>query len=639
MEKKTILIVDDSPENLTVLYKILRDGYKVVGAGSGTEALRLAAASKPDMILLDVMMPDMNGFEVCRILKGQAALKEIPIIFITALLEEADEARGFKEGAVDYITKPFKPSILKHRISTHLELKSQKDLLRESDEHHRAILHTAMDGIWLADIQGRFLEVNETYCRMSGYSSAELLSMSISDVEGKESTNETAMNIARIIEQGEERFESVHHRKDGTTFDVEVSARYRPVNGGQFVVFIHDITRSKQTEKERQLLEQQFQQAQKLESLGVLAGGIAHDFNNILTVIISTCYLVQMRPQMVGELLPKIETSAQRAADLCRQMLDYAGKSMMNMQQNKMAELVDGIVRMLRSTINQNVEIISNLSEDLPAIKCDASQLRQVVMNLIINASEAIGDMPGTIQVSLVRCEIRDEQAINDLFGTVIPAGWYACLKVADNGCGMDEETRNRLFEPFFTTKFTGRGLGMSATLGIIKAHNGALQCSSKPNHGTTFTVYLPIQLEESCEPVILCHDAPTQWQGSGLVLLVEDEEHIAFLAKAMLLQMGFTVIAASNGKEALELYHQHASDIILVLTDMDMPVMDGYMLFRELKKINPQLPIVISSGFAEKAVTMRIPSEEIAGLVSKPYLFGHLRDVLEKAAPRLTTL
>ncbi|HIJ87873.1 MAG TPA: response regulator [Desulfuromonadales bacterium] len=496
MEKKTILIVDDSPENLTVLYKILRDDYKVVGAGSGTEALRLVAASKPDMILLDVMMPDMNGFEVCSIIKGQAALKEIPIIFITALLEEADEARGFKAGAVDYITKPFKPSILKHRISTHLEVKLQKDLLRESDEHHRAILHTAMDGIWLTDIQGRFLEVNETYCRMSGYRSAELLSMGISDVESKESAHETALHIARIIEQGEGRFESVHHRKDGTPFDVEVSAQYRPVNGGQFVVFIHDVTRRKQDEKERQLLEQQYHQAQKLESLGVLAGGIAHDFNNILTVIINTCYVVQTQPQRAADLLPKIDEAAQRAADLCRQMLDYAGKSMMNMQLNNMAELVDGVVRMLRATINENVEIVSNLSEDLPAIEGAASQLNHVVMNLITNASEAIGDASGTIQVSLGRCEISAEQAIQDHLGNVIPVGWYACLEVADNGCGMDEDTRKRLFEPFFSTKFTGRGLGMSATLGIIKAHHGALQCSSQPGLGTSFKVYLPLPKE-----------------------------------------------------------------------------------------------------------------------------------------------
>lgn len=167
-EKKTILIVD-LPENLTVLYKILRDDYKVVGASSGAEALRLMAANKPDLILLDVMMPEMSGFEVCSTIKGQDSLKEIPVIFITALVEEADEARGFEGGAVDYITKPFKPSILKHRISTHLELKLQKDLLRKSDERHRIILQTAMDGIWSADIQGRILEVNETYCRMSGY--------------------------------------------------------------------------------------------------------------------------------------------------------------------------------------------------------------------------------------------------------------------------------------------------------------------------------------------------------------------------------------------------------------------------------------------------------------------------------------
>jgi CheY-like chemotaxis protein len=195
----------------------------------------------------------------------------------------------------------------------------------------------------------------------------------------------------------------------------------------------------------------------------------------------------------------------------------------------------------------------------------------------------------------------------------------------------MDEDTRNRLFEPFFTTKFTGRGLGMSATRGIIKAHNGALQCSSQSGLGTTFKIYLPIQLQEYCESVLMNHVAPTQWQGSGLVLLVEDEAQIAFLANAMLQQLGFIVIAAAHGKEALELYHQHASDIVLVLTDMGMPVMDGYALFRELKNINPELPIVISSGFGDTVVTTRIPNEEIAGMVNKPYRFDQLRDVLKR--------
>ena len=757
VEKKTILIVDDSPENLTVLYKILRDDYKVIGAGSGAEALRLVAANKPNLILLDIMMPEMSGFEVCAILKEDASLKEIPVIFITALVDETDEVRGFEVGAVDYITKPFRPSILKHRVSTHLELKSQKDLLRESDERHRSILQTAMDGIWLTDIQGNLLEVNETYCRMSGYIPEELLLMNISDLEAKEYEIETAAHIARIIDQGEGRFESLHRRKDGALFDVAVSAQYRPFNGGQFVVFLHDITERKkakklllsreryqrtlldnfpfavwlkdtesrflavnqvfattfevqdvyelvgksdfdiaphdlaekyraddqavmktlqknvveeeiidqgvrkwfetykapvvdkddvllgtvgftidttvrkQAEKDRQLLEQQFQQAQKLESLGVLAGGIAHDFNNILTIISGYCELIKMDPNDVLDQICQIQKAAGRAAELCRQMLAYAGKAHITHVKVNMPSLVGEMVAMLKTTIQKNVGLVSNLSGDIPVFDGDASQISQVVMNLIINASEAIGDNPGKIHVSLFKSEIKAEQGTIDHGGKLIPSGWYACLEVTDNGCGMSEETKIRLFEPFFTTKFTGRGLGMSATLGIIKAHNGALQCSSQLNHGTTFKVYLPIQANETCEPVLRNGITTTQWQGNGTILLVEDEAQIASLAKAMLKQMGFTVIEASHGKEALELYHQHASDILLVLTDMGMPVMDGYTLFRELKNINPELPIVISSGFGDTVVTMRIPSEEIAGLISKPYRFDQLRDVMKK--------
>jgi len=392
-----------------------------------------------------------------------------------------------------------------------------------------------------------------------------------------------------------------------------------------------DIVITKKGEEEKLVLQQQFQQAQKLESLGVLAGGIAHDFNNILTVIISSCSLAQLRPNMVPQLLPEIEKAAQRAAELCRQMLTYAGKSIMTMKQVKLAALVEDMIRMLKATINRNVVITSDFAADLPAICGDASQLRQIVMNLIINASEAIAEEHGEIRIKLAAATVVGGQSEQDHLGMIIPAGQYVCLEVTDSGCGMDDETRQRIFEPFYTTKFTGRGLGMSAVLGIIAAHKGALQLYSQPGQGTTFKVYLPVQCGLSNADLPLPYVPLMPWQGSGTVLLVEDEPQITMVAKSLTEALGFTVIEASNGREALELSRQNAEEITLVITDIGMPQMDGYELFNKLKELAPGLPIVISSGFGDVIATSRMAAGQVAGFLNKPYSFDQLQEILKK--------
>lgn len=393
-----------------------------------------------------------------------------------------------------------------------------------------------------------------------------------------------------------------------------------------------DVTEQKKLEAERVVLEQQFQQAQKMECLGVLAGGIAHDFNNLLAVIIGHCSLAKLRPTTFTDNITLIETAAERAAALCQQMLVYAGKAHITKSQVNLVELVMEMVTLSSSTIGQNVQITCDLASDIPPIIVDASQVRQITMNLIINASEAIGESQGEVRVSLASKEVRTGQQEKDHLGNIIPSGWYACLEVADNGCGMDVETQRRIFEPFYTTKFTGRGLGMSAVLGIITAHNGALKLLSQPGLGTTFTVYLPIKmsmLTESQSPQQSA--APDLWKGNGTVLLVEDEELVIGVAEAMLEELGFKVIKASNGKEALELYHQHSTDITLVLTDIGMPVMDGYALVIELKKVNPALPIIVSSGFADMDVSSRLSPDDVAGQISKPYSFDKMSDLLKE--------
>lgn len=752
--------------------------------------------------------------------------------------------------------------------------------LKESEEHHRSIIQTAMNGVWLVDMRGCLREVNKSYCQMSGYTEHELLNMSISDLEVDHSADGTSNFLQLMKDQGEAHFETRHRHKDGTEFDVEVRVTYHPSYGGVCIAFIQDITERKrnqdiivnsnkllqsiintapmsifwkdaelrylgcnqsfandagvespdvligmddyqlvwkaqaelyrtddrrvletshpnlyyeepqtktdgttawlctskvplrnendeifgvlgmyediterkrsedklmeqaelldlthdsiivrsmdntitfwnkgseiqygwksedvrgkvkthdllqtifpvpleeindalqqtdrwegdlihtrrdgsqvtvssrwvikrdqnnapvalleinnditmrkQAEREKIELEQQLQHTQKLESLGVLAGGIAHDFNNILTIIMGHCSLAELDPKIANTRIPIIYKAAERAAGLCRQMLVYAGKASLTPTQVNLPELVDEMVTMLKATTSQSVVINSDLSSEVLAITGDASQIRQIVMNLIINASEAIGEAHGVINVTLDNTVIGVEQQERDHLGKIITPGWYARLEVADTGCGMGDETMRRIFEPFYTTKFTGRGLGMSAVLGIISAHKGALQVSSQPGNGSTFKVYLPLEISEFSGGENLGKDAPpVQWQGSGTILLVEDEDQVRFIAEMLLTGFGFEVIEAVNGKEALELYQKSSTDITLVVTDVGMPVMDGYELIRTLKKNNPALPIIVTSGFGDTDITSRIAAEDVSGFINKPYKPEQLRELL----------
>lgn len=493
------------------------------------------------------------------------------------------------------------------------------DLQRERDKSNKT-LYAIGDGVITVDSRGQIQFINRAAIALVGRETFEAVGRQLEDVYvvryEENRTENTGERVAILTGKGGNEYFIEEVRTNLTEVGVDES--------GVVIVF-RDVSERNRSWEEKRALEQQFQHSQKLESLGVLAGGIAHDFNNILAVIICNCSLAIQRPKMAEELILEIEKAAERAADLCRQMLAYAGKAQFVQSHVNMSVLLDEMLKMLRATIHQNVFIKPDLAADIPYIKCDASQIRQIIMNLIINASEAIGEAQGEIHVSLAITEVQQEK---DHLGRIIAPGLYACLEITDNGCGMDEETNKRIFEPFYTTKFTGRGLGMSAVLGIIRAHKGALQLSSQPGRGTTFKVYLPIETGDSAgEP--LQQVSSVSWRGSGTILLVEDEPQLMLVAKTLLKALGFDVFEAENGRDALELYRKNADYISIVVTDVGMPVMDGYDLFRELKKIKPELPIIISSGYGDMTIESQIPEEETAGYLSKPYNLDQVRKLL----------
>jgi len=435
--------------------------------------------------------------------------------------------------------------------------------------------------------------------------------------------------FAQVARTGKAAHIKQNLKYNGSWYDC-YAYQYKP---DHFAVVLWNITEYKNSEKENLKIEQQLQQVQKHKSMGTLAGGIAHNFNNLLAVIIGNCSLVKLRPESTPTRIQAIEKAAERAAELVRRLLLYTRDAQFTSAPVDMSLLVEDLHQILKSTIKSETDFILDQAVEIPIIDGDASQITQIVMNLISNATEAIDAVPGTIRVTLTTTRIIAGQSECDYFENTIPAGNYVCLEVTDNGGGMDAETKQRIFEPFYTTKFEGRGLGMSAVIGIITGHKGAIQIFSQPKKGTTIKVYLPSQKNEPSDEIPTGQDSQDLPLESGTVLLVEDQEMFILIAKAMLETMGYDVIEALNGEEALVQYQKNAADISLVVTDLDMPVMDGYALIHELQKRAPELPIIISSGFDDTDVISKIPREKIAGLVNKPYNLEQLREVLKKVS------
>ncbi len=388
--------------------------------------------------------------------------------------------------------------------------------------------------------------------------------------------------------------------------------------------------------REREIIaasEERMFQAQKLESLGILAGGIAHDFNNLLMSIRgNTEMALNDLPDhsQVRKYLEKAGEVIQKASELAKQMLAYSGKGRFVVENIDLSDLVKNTAELIRISIGKNVDLSYNLAKDLPQVEADAAQITQVVMNLIINASDAIGDKPGAVQVSTGVTECSRECLNTFEIGKELHEGTYVSIDVSDNGCGMDEETKSKMFDPFFTTKFTGRGLGLAAVLGIVKGHKGALKVNSKVGGGTAFRILLP----KSGQYIERVPDKKKfgDWQGSGTVLLVEDEEDVSSVTKMMLERLGFSVLNAKDGREGIELFRHHADEIRAVVMDMTMPNMNGEEAFQEIKNIRRDVKVILTSGYNEE-ITSRAHSEGIAGFLQKPYgfqdLMGKIREVV----------
>ena len=393
--------------------------------------------------------------------------------------------------------------------------------------------------------------------------------------------------------------------------------------------FISDVTEARR-------LETKLVESAKLESLGVLAGGIAHDFNNLLTGILGNASLArqELPPTSLGQpMLDQIETAARRAADLCKQMLAYSGKGRFVVQSLDLNKLIEDTTHLLNISIAKNCILRFNLAPSLPPIRADATQLRQVIMNLVINGSEAIASRSGVLALTTGVARVDDEYLKGFRPDASPPPGDYVFVEVSDNGCGMDAATLTRIFDPFFTTKFTGRGLGLAAVLGIVRGHKGGLKVYSEPGKGTTFKLFFPVangRAQDSTSPF----PAPLAFKGTGTVLVVDDEETVRTVAARMLERLGFSVVLANDGREGMEKFRADPARFTLVLLDLTMPHLDGEETFRQMRMLNPGVRVILTSGFNQQEAVNRFTGKGLAGFIQKPFELGSLIQVIRSVLP-----
>jgi len=518
------------------------------------------------------------------------------------------------------------------------EKKRYKDDLLQSKITYRGILNSISEMVYIQDENGRFLFINETVEKTYGYPREEFIG-NTPDFLSAPGMNDmsVAENAARLAFNGTpQTFEFWGITRSGKVFPKEVCMSQGTYFGKKAVITVaRDISERKKAETEKIEVQKKLLHSQKLESIGVLAGGIAHDFNNLLAAILGNLEYLFFKEIEDPEILHHISNAKEgvsKAALLTRQLLAYSGKSSYDIKKLDINALIKGNLELFRTIIGKNINFQTDLSNDLNTVNGDESQLQQVVMNLLTNASEAIGKEAGTIRLITGR-EYLDDAALRLNRLPQNPAcGNFTFIQISDTGCGMTESVLERIFEPFFTTKFTGRGLGMASMLGIIEAHKGALFINSEPGRGSSFKVLLPsLQIGEKKKngPVKKERYLNKIPKFKGTLIMADDEDMVLLIGSEIVEKFGFKVLKAGNGQAALDLFKAHAGRIDGVLLDMTMPVMDGPTAAKAIREIDASIPILIISGFDGSDQSIDLASIKHNGFIHKPFRIEELSDAL----------
>ena len=552
---------------------------------------------------------------------GKSIRKEDPIIYkdqkSEVWIDTALVPIKNKDGQVDAVVG-ISRDITKRKLS--------EKALEDSEARNRAILNAIPDIMFLFSRSGVYLDYYAGLPELLFLPPENFINKDINETLPEKIAQAAKEAIVNALETGKvQKIEYSINIKNKTQF---FESRIVACDNDRAMAIVRDIT-------ERKKLESQLQQAQKLESLGVLAGGIAHDFNNILTSIVGYAdILLSELPHgnTEREFAQQIITSAKRASDLTKQMLAYSGKGKFFVQPLDISRVVEDISQLIGISISKKCKLKFNFAKNLPLIEGDMTQIRQVIMNILINASEAIGDRTGKITVTTKAFECDRDYLSTCYLNEELPEGLYVSLEVEDTGSGIPEKIKRKIFDPFFSTKFTGRGLGLAAVMGIVRSHKGAIRIYTEDNKGTNFKVIFPASKLKKDEVFQKKIDYK-QKTFSGTLLLVDDEETVLKVAKTMLSRLGFTVITAPDGKKAIDIFLKKKDQINAVLLDMTMPVMDGKETFFKLKKIRKNIPVILSSGYNKKDTVKKFGfGEVLAGFIQKPYRLQELIKTLEIA-------
>ncbi|MCB9913769.1 MAG: response regulator [Planctomycetes bacterium] len=528
-------------------------------------------------------------------------------------------------------------------LAREAELAHLRRAVHDSDQALEAGRRIFFSGLvvafcWRNDPDWSVEYVSPNVREVLGYSAEEWLSGHVryADIVEPADLARVAGEVADASERGLESFTHEDYRvrrRDGQLrwlYDHTSVLRDGEGRVTHYLGYILDVTDRRRAAEERLALEGQMRHTQKLESLGVLTGGLAHDFNNLLVGVLGNANLALEEVTADSPLhgyLSSIDVAARRAADLVRQMLAYSGKGRFHVEPVDLRQVIEEMTHLLEAAISKKVLLRFQFDDAAPVVTADATQIRQVVMNLITNASDAIGTRNGLVTVRTGVRQCTAEFLASALLPAADQAGSYAFLEVTDTGSGMDRETQGRIFDPFFTTKFAGRGLGLSAVQGIVRGHAGALFLRSSRGAGTTFRLYFPLRTED---PAATDGEAPTTPRRRA-VLLVDDEESVRDVARKMLESLGLEVVEARDGSEALDVFNAAPLRFDLALIDLTMPNMGGEECLRELRRVRPDLRVVLSSGYTEEEALHLRGEEESTGFLQKPYDTAQLRAVVAR--------
>jgi len=631
-----VLMVEDSEDDaLLVLRELRAAGYDLTHERVDTAAALEAALDRHpwDLVIGDYSMPHFSGTAALAMLRQREL--DVPYICVSGTITEELAVAAMKAGAHDYVTKGQLKRLLP-AIERELREAQGRATLRVTEASFATLVEHAPVGIYRSSPEGRFLSANAAVVRMLGYeTAAQVLNLDMAqDVYADAAERQRLVERDTYSDRQYDNVEATWKRRDGRLLTVQLSVRAVRDAAGRvdyYETFVRDVT-------DQRRLQQQVLQSQKMEAVGRLAGGVAHDFNNLLTVITSYSDLL-LEDLAPGDAkrddLEQVRKAADGAAALTRQLLAFSRQQVVEPRVVSLNTVVEGLQKILRRVIGEDIELTITLAPDLGSVRADVGQLEQVLMNLVVNARDA---MPtgGRLTVETANAE-HDPEYARDREAAAVRR--FAMLAVTDTGCGMDEATRARIFEPFFTTKEVGKGtgLGLATVYGIVKQAGGFIWVYSEPGQGTSFKIYLPA-VDATAERTTAASTTPAP-RGTETVLLVEDAAAVRAVTKQMLERQGYTVLEAPDGEAGLRLAQRHRGVIHLLLTDVVMPRVGGRELAEQLTRLRPDVKVLYASGYTDDSVVRHGILESGMAYLQKPFspesLARKVRDVLDAPPAR----